>query len=241
MHNAGDCGKDAMNKDTDSETPDVLTGTPTYDQHEYCLDLFVRSIDELEYSNYSVLLVDNSNGGAYEKRIRERGLPVVGCKPAQSMRERMTCARKLLRSVTLIGGYDYLLFVDQDVLLPRDAINSLLRWNKPIMSGIYTKRAMGREWAFIKRRPWDVEEANCERARVAGAGVGSQISVTEISELAQQGLIQIHGCGYGCLLIATEVLHRVYCRYIPNMAALLSVSTRENARKLVRSPANLER
>ena len=77
MHSTGDSTMETANGHSGARMPRILIGTPAYDQHEYCLDLFARSLEELEYSNCSVLLVDNSNDPAYERRIRKLGLPVV--------------------------------------------------------------------------------------------------------------------------------------------------------------------
>ena len=50
-------------------------------------------------------------------------------------------ARNMACEQTLSGGFDWLFFLDDDVITPPDAILRLIAHNKPIVSGVYYRRS----------------------------------------------------------------------------------------------------
>jgi GT2 family glycosyltransferase len=95
---------------------------------------------------------------------------------------------------------DYIMFIDDDVLLPANAIVKLISHEKDIITGLY----------FAKQEPHFPQIfTKSEKAK------GRYDSVQEYK---QDSLIEIDACGAGCLLIKAEVfkkLKRPYFQYIP--------------------------
>jgi FkbM family methyltransferase len=91
-----------------------------------------------------------------------------------------------------INGYDYLFSVDSDIVLPKDCLVKMLSHDVDIVSGLY-----------IQRKP---EEHILEIYRSNDSGGVSNIPY---SELPLNSLIPIDGCGFGCVLIKSNVFAEV--------------------------------
>lgn len=97
--------------------------------------------------------------------------------------------------------YDYLFSVDSDIVFASDTLAQLLAHDKDIVSGLYIQRIPG-------RHTLEVYESN-------GHGGVSNISYERIKG---QGLVEIQACGFGCVLIKSQVFKDVgypYFEYYP--------------------------
>ena len=120
------------------EQPKVLVGCPTSHHKDYCLDRYVKSVNTLSYPNYDVLIVDNSETDEYYNKIKEKGLPVLRLeKYYEHARTRLTKSRNIIREKLLEGDYEYFLSLEQDVIPPRDIIETLLKSKKKVICGVY--------------------------------------------------------------------------------------------------------
>lgn len=95
---------------------------------------------------------------------------------------------------------DYILFLDDDVLPPPDALTKLLRHKKDFVSGLY----------FSRQRPHypQIHMVNKEDPRRCDS----------VIDYEKDKLIQVEACGGGCMLIKRKVfkkLKRPYFHYIP--------------------------
>lgn len=82
-----------------------------------------------------------------------------------------------------IKGFDYLFSVDSDMILPRDCLVKLLSHNKDVVSGLYIQR-------MFNQHNLELYDRN------------GRISYEDISG---KGLVEIYGCGFGCVLVKKEV------------------------------------
>lgn len=112
--------------------------------------------------------------------------------------------RNCIAQNAIDGGYDYVLMVDSDVVLPSDALRNLLDPQTDIVLGQYRERRRINNTEkkctclnrFGKDRNFNDEDA---------------ISVEEFNSMREQGLnrIEIHGGGCGCILISTNALKQM--------------------------------
>ena len=184
----------------------VLVGVPVSEMYDYCFKEFIEGLRALTYKNKEILLVDNSKDENYFKKFEKEGFKVIRIPYHQKTRERVTQAHNLLRKVVLEEKYDYLLNLDQDVIPPPDAIESLLRWNKPIVMGLYfghhfveqlnEQRIMPFAWIFTKRE-----------------GHWGEVRYLNPDEVFEPGLIKIAYTGAGCMFIHRSVLEKIKFRY----------------------------
>lgn len=86
-------------------------------------------------------------------------------------------------------NYDYLFSVDSDIILPRDTLEKFLAADKDVISGLY-----------IQRIP---NTHTLELYETVPGGSGRNISYHKIRD---KGIIEVGACGFGCVLIKSEVL-----------------------------------
>ena len=89
----------------------------------------------------------------------------------------------------VVKGYDYLFSVDSDIALPRNALSKLMSHDKDIVSGLYIQRKPGLHIL-------EIYEGN------AHGGVSNM----PYEKLKGRTLVEIAGCGFGCVLVKAEVM-----------------------------------
>lgn len=88
--------------------------------------------------------------------------------------------------------YDYLFSVDADISFPKDALKKLLSHNKDIVSGLYIQRKPGEHILEIYRKNQ----------------YGGFSNLTQ-NDITTSGLIPIDSCGFGCVLIKSQVFRDI--------------------------------
>ena len=117
--------------------PKVLIGGPVSKNHEYATDDFIKSLKELNYPNFDILLIDNSDSDDFYNNFKDKVSMIRDGSQFSSIKKRMVYCRNLMRKKVLDENYDYFFDVDQDVLLPEDALKKLVSNNKEVVTGVY--------------------------------------------------------------------------------------------------------
>jgi glycosyltransferase involved in cell wall biosynthesis len=100
--------------------------------------------------------------------------------------------RNLIAHHTIMLNYDYLFSVDYDIKLPKYALTKLLRENKDIISGVYIQRKH------------EAKIPEIYRANERGG-----VTHVDNNDVQGNGVIDIDGCGFGCVLVKSHVLKEV--------------------------------
>lgn len=100
--------------------------------------------------------------------------------------------RNLIAHHTIMRGFDYLFSIDYDIKLPKFALVKMLAEDKDIISGVYIQR---RHEAKIP-----------ELYRLNQSG---GMSTLKIEEVQNNNVIEIDGCGFGCVLVKMDVLKTI--------------------------------
>lgn len=96
----------------------------------------------------------------------------------------------------VINGYDYLFAVDHDMVFPADTLKRLLAHDKDIVSALYRQRAEVQH----------LEAYDLNFHRLDGSTFGDE-------------LVEIGGCGFGCVLVKREVFEAVgYPQFVYHQA-----------------------
>lgn len=111
--------------------------------------------------------------------------------------------RNVLAKFAVEGGYSHLMFVDSDVVVPKDALEALLAVDAPVVLGYYYHR-------YSDGRP--LEKTNI--CPVDGDGYMTQYTADELRMLrilqeAGETSVLIRGGGVGCALIETSVFEKL--------------------------------
>jgi len=88
----------------------------------------------------------------------------------------------------VVKGFDYLWAVDSDIAFPPDTLKKLLSHDVPLVSGVYIQRIPGTE---------NIELYDLSMRRMSR------------NNIPDNKLIEIGGCGFGCVLIKKEVITTV--------------------------------
>jgi hypothetical protein len=99
--------------------------------------------------------------------------------------------RNLIAHYGIANGYDYIFWVDSDIVLPKTALIDLLAPGKGIVSGVYVQRS-------AETVPEIYEWAD-------GGGMRN----ARPDEVMNKGVREVAGCGFGCVLTTTECLSKV--------------------------------
>jgi FkbM family methyltransferase len=84
-------------------------------------------------------------------------------------------------------NYDYLFSVDSDIVFKPDTLKKMLSYDKPMVSGLYIQRIPGQHVLELYRG-------------------GRNIPYNTIRG---KGLIEVDGCGFGCVLVKSEVIKKI--------------------------------
>jgi GT2 family glycosyltransferase len=198
--------------------PKVLVACPTYEGMQYCLDRFVKAIKEIDYENYDILLVDNSENDSYFDTLS--AIPHIKClrdkTSEKNPRKKIADSRNRILEYALQEKYDYILMMDQDVIPPKDIIIELLKDNKSLVSGLYFNYFMSSGKLKILPVSWEcitVEEFEEIKKKVKFPPVVK--SNTDLrrhltpEETESNKTLEVLIPSAGCLLIKKEVFEKV--------------------------------
>lgn len=117
-------------------------------------------------------------------------------------------ARNRIAQLTLDKGTDYVLMVDNDVVLPKDALVNLLDDAKDVCLGYYAHRDTDNVY---RGKSCVCKLYDNNGIKYFNYPLESEYSSAELSKLKDDGQfkIQIHGGGMGCALIKADVYRRL--------------------------------
>lgn len=172
----------------------ILIGCVTYDGQEPFLEKFLDHVKKLDTD---ILFVDNSITGDYSYSLKSKGLNVIRDKPKDDIRiNRIISGRNKIRDYFLEKDYEYLLFIDTDVLVPENTIEELLKCNSDVSSGIYLCNQVVKGKIMLLPTIYKFKTETTAKTVL-------------IKDIIQNQIFDIMVCGLGCTLIKKEVLEKV--------------------------------
>jgi len=118
--------------------------------------------------------------------------------PDQDARDAIAAQYNEARRLTLDGGYDALLTVECDMLVPRNALRRLLALHADVAYGLYT----------LRRPPWEWSAYSV----IEGMAAWPLSQVPDVARRDWGNVVEVDGIGLGCTLIRRHVLERVRFR-----------------------------
>ena len=113
-------------------------------------------------------------------------------------------ARNRIAQKAMDMNTDYVLMVDNDVVIPKDSLSNLLSNDKDVCLGYYAHRGSDNVYSG---RSCLCKLYNSDGVAYFNYPLESEYTANELHEMADKGnyLIRIHGGGMGCALIKTNV------------------------------------
>lgn len=184
----------------------VLIGIVTYGKQRYCLDEFLQCLSRQTVKT-DVLFVVNNGESAYATLIKSKGWNAVeDPKPAKTRIEKIVNGRNHIRDYALKNDYDFLLFLDSDVLIHPRTLEALLKTNPgDVVAGVYLNVFQLEGKPVIAPVLFrDIGNGQCQLYTYEGAAI--------------QRVMEIGAAGLGCTLISKKVLKEIPFRTFNNSA-----------------------
>lgn len=185
--------------------PKILVGGPTSHHFRYCVDEYIEALKNLSYDNYEILLVDNSKDDEYFNYIKDKVQAVKLPIYYENARERVAESKNIMREKVLNENYDYFLNLDTDTIPPKDIIERFLAHKKDIITGVYYKIFN------VTIMPQNVNKEMI--MPLIYTKIQDRIHQCTAEEVESPRLMQIYGCGSGCLMVSKDVLNRIKFRF----------------------------
>jgi len=186
--------------------PKVLLGCPTYAGKNYCVERWMERAKNLNYTNYDILIVDNTDdGGKNAQWLRDKfGVRVIHhYENKQTLFTLMTTCLNKVRDVVLKEGYEYFFSLEADVIPPENIIPTLMNLQKPIVSAMYRIGPPGWEFPLLQ-----IMETTKEGGGKAEA-YARQMFWHEMFHYIDGEVKPIFACGIGCTLMHRALLEAV--------------------------------
>lgn len=122
-------------------------------------------------------------------------------------------SRNLLALTAIKGGYDYVLWLDSDMIVPKDALTQLLESTSflgrdvPMVTGLYVKRTFPISPVLFSRvDPPEVIDQKVVK------------NINEYGPCPKDTKFIVQGCGFGCVLTSVSLLKEVFDKFGPAFA-----------------------
>ena len=202
-----------------AETPKILVASPTYEGMRYCEKEFIQSITNLEYSNYDILIVDNSENDNYFYYLKETYPKLTMIRDQSNEKDKMmrlVHSRNLILGYAVKNNYDYILMMDCDVIPPKNIIQELLLCGKDITSGIYYNyfvvdgktKYMPVAWTALTEKEFEDIKQKIQLPDFITSSEDLKAHLTQ-EEVSSDKLIEVIIPSAGCMLISKKVFEKV--------------------------------
>jgi len=194
--------------------PKVLIFTITYEGKEYVREEFMDNMSKLSYpkSSYRHIIIDNSPTlDYYNKLVSLYGTEnVFHTERGANSREALARSQNVARKIAEVDGYDYLMSIESDILVPSNIVQKLLGRAKDVITALYHigDRSVGQRVPCITLPEYH-EELGAWGSRLLKPG--------EFQEYQNNGLKLVHAGGFGCCLISRKIFTKFKFYFDPRV------------------------
>lgn len=209
--------------------PKILIGCPISDRYEYCIKEYLDAIQELDYDNYDILLVDNSKEKTFYEKLKQENVNVKKIPYEEPTRKRIVDSRNIIRAYALDNGYDYFLSLEVDIMIKPNTIKRLLKAEKKIIGAYY---GMQINVTLKHNQTGELVETSVNLPVVYIQTGEQRLKRAHYEDVTNKGIIKIGALGVGCLLIHKDVLKQITFRYEEGKKAFDDIFFCSDAKRL---------
>jgi glycosyltransferase involved in cell wall biosynthesis len=187
----------------ESKRHTILLGCVTHDSDRKFLDQFMNALQDQDCQDIDLLFVDNSDGDEYFTELEKTDAQCFRDTLRGSTIERITRGRNAIRKHALEKGYEYLFFVDTDIVLPRFAVSRLLseiKSGKEVVCGVYLSELSHQGHKFVAPVLFDFGDED--------SGL-----IYNISGVMRDRVVEVAASGFGCMMMTRKVMQEIEYRY----------------------------
>ena len=182
--------------------PKVLVAAPIYEGKHYIFPIWYKLVTNLSYPNYDLMIVDNSKTISYSTKLRRLGYRFIHhVNRGGNSRYGIAAASETIRQRAIDGGYDYIMFIESDLLPPKDIIQRLMKHKLRIVGATYEIGIKGNK--NVPRKPLIYKET------IVDGNLKLEIEKPEDGyALLNTGLHKTPACGFGSTLIHKSIFSK---------------------------------
>lgn len=191
--------------------PKILVAAPTFSEMKYCQDEFFHAVKNIDYSNYDILIVDNSENNDYFNELqRIDWIKIIRDCVSGSGFEKVVSSRNKIIEYAIENNYDYILMLDSDVIVPRNIIKDLINSKKEVISGLYYNTFVVSNQNKVLPVAWkSIDEKEFEKLKqvinLEGKEAKDLRRHVDKDEIEKGEILEVLYPSAGCLLIKREV------------------------------------
>lgn len=178
----------------------ILLACPVSELKDYILPAWIERVKEIrKVYPVTVLLVDNSPGPAYFRKLKKLINAEVIHRPQrknETLRETMAACNNIINHYLQGNGFDYLFSLECDIFPPADVLPRLLAHQKPVCSAVYNIGSTDQRKIMVQ----DFVSTNTFQIKILN------YSTEQGFHLVNGQLQQVFACGLGCILIESSIL-----------------------------------
>ncbi len=103
--------------------------------------------------------------------------------------------RNIIAKYAQENGFDYILWVDSDMIIPRNTLTRLLSHDKDVVSGVYSYKVLNND-EVVAKKFMDEERTDYGNLKIKAIQNSS-------------GLIEVDGFGFGCVLTKVDIFDKI--------------------------------
>jgi hypothetical protein len=192
------------------QQPKILLAAPTSTYKDYIFLEWYLHASTLTYSNYDLLIVNNSRDKTYHEKLKKMGINTLWVNPeGKSCKDYVCESQNMLRDYFLEHDYDYYFSLEVDIFPPRNVIEKLLCAKKQLISAPYF-------YDFGKKSKPLLYCFSQDKNKIYH---NYQVDLLQSLEVCNGDVVQVYAAGIGCMLIERAVMEKIKFRIDPKIDA----------------------
>lgn len=181
----------------------VLVGIPTSFHKERIIEDQAKALNALTYKDKHILFMDNSEHDNFKKKIESLGFHCEKGPMDEFPVKRISKSRNKIIDYALANNFDYIFFIDTDVLVPKDAIERFLSHNKEAICGIYFNTVIQNGKRLLIPGVYKLVQGFVDENKLPSMTLISE------NECFTDQLMKVISCGGGCLFLHKDVFSKI--------------------------------
>lgn len=188
-----------------------MVGLITSSRHDYVQEACLYRVRKFTYPHYDYVVVDLDEDYDNYFHLLNRGFNVIKMEYSEPSTKRLAAGREAIRQIAIKENYDYILYMDADLIAPVNIIERMMVHDKDCVGFLYNYGVcpMNPSYPSIARTGFTIN-----RAARTNMDKLDLYTWDEVYELLYPRCVRCYGAGIG--LIKRKVFLEVPWRFCPD-------------------------